>query len=149
MSALVGGNPGEVLSSWKEIASYVNRGVRTVQRWEAELGMPVHRPASRSRTAVMAFRSEIDQWVRTGGAATGGAPEPSDVRIIPYTSTTGELIRSILKCQELCAKTHQHLKSVSAAVEQYATTVRALRASREKKPLPARRDQRAFKQASV
>jgi hypothetical protein len=31
------------LDSWKEIASYLGRGVRTVQRWECEEGLPVHR----------------------------------------------------------------------------------------------------------
>jgi hypothetical protein len=51
------------LSSWKEIAQYFNRGVRTVQRWEAELGMPVHRPHGGSRTAVMAIREELDTWM--------------------------------------------------------------------------------------
>jgi hypothetical protein len=51
------------LSSWKEIAQYFNRGVRTVQRWEAELGMPVRRPHGGSRTAVMAIREELDSWM--------------------------------------------------------------------------------------
>jgi hypothetical protein len=31
------------LDGWKEIASYIGRGVRSAQRWERELGMPVHR----------------------------------------------------------------------------------------------------------
>ena len=51
------------LSSWKEIAQYFNRGVRTVQRWEAELAMPVRRPHGGSRTAVMAIREELDAWM--------------------------------------------------------------------------------------
>jgi hypothetical protein len=51
------------LSSWKEIAQYFGRGVRTVQRWEAELGMPVRRPHGGSRTAVMAVREELDLWM--------------------------------------------------------------------------------------
>ena len=51
------------LSSWKEIAQYFSRGVRTVQRWEAELGMPVRRPHGGSRTAVMAIREELDTWM--------------------------------------------------------------------------------------
>lgn len=54
----------DVLNSWKEIACYLNRGVRTVQRWEAELGMPVRRPRGKSRSAVIAMRSEIDQWLK-------------------------------------------------------------------------------------
>src|ERR1700679_3188686 len=31
------------LDSWKEIATYLNRDVTTVQRWEKREGMPVHR----------------------------------------------------------------------------------------------------------
>lgn len=52
-----------VLNSWKEIATYLGRGVRTVQRWEAELQLPVHRPRGKNRSAVMAFRAELDQWL--------------------------------------------------------------------------------------
>ena len=53
-----------VLHSWKEIAAYLNRGVRTVQRWESELGLPVHRPRGKNRSAVLAFREELDDWLR-------------------------------------------------------------------------------------
>ena len=52
-----------VLHSWKDVASYVGRGVRTVQRWEHDFGMPVHRVGQRDRTAVMAFPEEIDGWL--------------------------------------------------------------------------------------
>jgi hypothetical protein len=53
-----------VLQSWKEIAQYVGRGVRTVQRWEA-YGLPVRRPSGRDRSAVLALKSEIDDWLRS------------------------------------------------------------------------------------
>lgn len=53
----------EFLNSWKEIASYMGRGVRTVQRYEVQYGLPVRRPAAKSRSAVMATRGEIDAWV--------------------------------------------------------------------------------------
>ena len=55
----------EILNSWKEIAAYLNRGVRTVQRWEADLRLPVRRPSGRNRSAVIAMRSEIDSWLRS------------------------------------------------------------------------------------
>ena len=55
----------EVLSSWKEIASYLRRGVRTAQRWEAELQMPVYRPWGKDHSAVVAMKSEIDLWIRS------------------------------------------------------------------------------------
>ena len=52
-----------LLSSWKEIAQYFGRGVRTVQRWETTLGLPVRRPHGRSRSAVMAIAGELDEWL--------------------------------------------------------------------------------------
>jgi serine/threonine-protein kinase len=52
------------LDSWKEIAGYLKRGVRTAQRWELVAGLPVRRVAS-ERGVVYAFRSELDRWWRT------------------------------------------------------------------------------------
>src|SRR5215471_16933290 len=53
----------EVLNSWKEVALYLGRGVRTVQRWEQELGLPVRRPRGRARSAVLALKPELDTWL--------------------------------------------------------------------------------------
>ena len=53
----------KVLQGWKEIARYMNRGVRTVQRWEAMFGLPVHRPAGRPRSAVLARIEEVEDWL--------------------------------------------------------------------------------------
>jgi hypothetical protein len=52
-----------LLNSWKEIASYLCRGIRTVQRWELELGLPVRRPHGRERSSVIAYSNEIDEWL--------------------------------------------------------------------------------------
>jgi len=52
------------LDSWKEIACYLNRNVRTVQRWEASESMPVHRHLHAKSGSVHAFRSELDAWRR-------------------------------------------------------------------------------------
>lgn len=53
----------QFLSSWKEIANYLGKGVRTVQRYEVQFGLPIRRPAARSRASVVATRAEIDAWV--------------------------------------------------------------------------------------
>lgn len=63
----------DLLNSWKEIAAYLGRGVRTVQRWENDLHLPVHRPHQRRRSVVTALKSELDQWVRNGGRSTNGS----------------------------------------------------------------------------
>lgn len=54
-----------VLNSWKEIAEYVGRGVRTLQRWEQFYSFPVHRPAGNHKSAVFAVPAEVDEWLRT------------------------------------------------------------------------------------
>jgi hypothetical protein len=53
-----------VLSSWKEIANYVGKGVRTVQRWERELGLPVHRPPGHDKGVVLAYPAELEAWIK-------------------------------------------------------------------------------------
>jgi hypothetical protein len=53
----------QILNGWKEISSYIKRSVRTVQRWEARLELPVYRPALKDRSAVMAFSDELDRWI--------------------------------------------------------------------------------------
>ena len=36
----------EVFSGWKDIASYLGKGIRTIQRYEQTLGLPIRRPAA-------------------------------------------------------------------------------------------------------
>ena len=57
--------PASVLHSWKDISAYVGRGIRTVQRWEHDLGLPVHRAGDHERSAVIAFPEEIEQWLHS------------------------------------------------------------------------------------
>jgi hypothetical protein len=54
----------QLLNSWKEIAAYLGRGVRTAQRWERDLSLPVRRPRGKDRSAVIAFTDELDQWIK-------------------------------------------------------------------------------------
>jgi TolB-like protein/thioredoxin-like negative regulator of GroEL len=85
--------PGDRLDSWKEIAAYVNRGVRTVRRWEADEGLPVHRQVHRTAGSVYAFKSEIDRWraAQTRGAAP---PRPDadamSVAVLPFTNLSAD-----------------------------------------------------------
>ena len=52
-----------ILSGWKDIANYLGKGVRTVQRYEEQFRLPVRRPAGRARGSVVATREELDAWV--------------------------------------------------------------------------------------
>src|SRR5215469_2086904 len=53
----------KILHGWKEIASYIGMGLRTVQRYELELMLPIRRSGELGRSAVMAFSDEIDAWL--------------------------------------------------------------------------------------
>ena len=50
------------LESWKEIATYLKRDVRTVVRWEKSEGLPIHRQMHQARGNVFAYKSELEAW---------------------------------------------------------------------------------------
>jgi hypothetical protein len=62
---------GRQLHGWKDISSYFSRSVRTVQRWEREFGLPIHRYGIGHSEVVHAYVEELEQWKDT--AEAGGA----------------------------------------------------------------------------
>jgi tetratricopeptide (TPR) repeat protein len=58
------------LESWKEIAAYLQRDVRTAQRWECHGRLPVHRLPLGKRGSVFAYCSELDAWRESQGPAS-------------------------------------------------------------------------------
>jgi transposase len=84
----------EILNSWKEIANYLNCGVRTVQRWEEQYKLPVRRPAGNGRSSVVAFKSEIDRWLRSESKKQSGAPITVKEAGPGWSKTRELLIRS-------------------------------------------------------
>jgi len=74
-----------VLNSWKEIAAYLGRGVRTVQRYERDLNLPVRRPRGTSRSAVIALKDELDAWLRhapSGELQKASDPESRSIHVV-------------------------------------------------------------------
>lgn len=67
VSASALGSNRERLDSWKQIALYLNREVRTVQRWEKSEDLPVHRHTHLKGSTVYAFKKEIDVWLTGRG----------------------------------------------------------------------------------
>jgi len=63
---------GRRLDSWKEIAQYLGRDVRSLQRWENAEGLPVHRHQHQKRSTVFAWTAELDRWL---AARSQPAPE--------------------------------------------------------------------------
>jgi hypothetical protein len=104
----------EILNSWKEVAQYLGRGVRTVQRWEHDLGLPVRRPRGKSRSAVIAFREELDGWLTD-------CPQTTDHNgnAVPLTPTPGEALHVteiIVESRGLRSKARELREEMSVAL---------------------------------
>jgi len=74
-----------LLNSWKEIAAYLKCGVRTAQRWQRDLHMPVMRVREGKRGPVMANSEASDKWIEH---------RASDLDSHRYTSTFETLART-------------------------------------------------------
>lgn len=90
------GHQQGILNSWKEIAQYLGRGVRTVQRWEAELGLPVRRPRGKRRSAVIAVTGELDRWMEhrplhLGDGADGDGALNSTIHVLVIEDSVTDL----------------------------------------------------------
>src|SRR3954447_20451509 len=95
---------GVVLNSWKEIASYLGRGVRTVQRYERDLNLPVRRPRGTPRSAVVALPEDLDEWLRKAPKGdpneTRPAPAATDAPI-RVRQSIGEALDLRRQCDSL------------------------------------------------
>jgi tetratricopeptide (TPR) repeat protein len=65
------------LNSWKEIAAYLGRDARTVQRWEKNEGLPVHRYWHEAQASVYAIPAELDEWLSRRAQPAAGASSPA------------------------------------------------------------------------
>jgi TolB-like protein len=57
---------GRKLDSWKEIADYLDRDVRSVQRWERSRGLPIYRLPGAKIGGVFGYTGELDDWLHSG-----------------------------------------------------------------------------------
>lgn len=81
---------GTRLDSWKEIAAYVKRDVRTLQRWEKHAGLPVRRLQKPGLRAVYAYTADLDGWLRDQDprAPDGETPDSGQPTANRESSTT-------------------------------------------------------------
>ncbi len=77
------GSQDDQLNGWKEIATHLGKSVRAAQRWERELGLPVHRIKTVAGQVVFASRREIEAWRRTVEAPRDEAPPDAPVAVGP------------------------------------------------------------------
>ena len=98
------------LDSWKEIATFFRREVRTVQLWEQHELLPVHRHQHRKVGTVYAYKSELRDWWKQrcvgrnrGAALPPSLPKPAGssgnsilphqitLAVLPFESPAGDL----------------------------------------------------------
>jgi hypothetical protein len=118
-----------VLSSWKEIASYLGKGVRTVQRWERELRLPVHRPAGARKGVVVAFPDELSKWATQNEEppTSHDTPEPlreaarranSSTRMAVRETFTSNLTRLVHNTERLNESCREAMTTASRSFAQ-------------------------------
>ncbi len=59
------GPTGKRLDGWKDVASHLGRGERTVKRWDVERGLPIHRVPGAGRATIYAYTAELDEWLKS------------------------------------------------------------------------------------
>ncbi len=115
----VGGS--HVLSSWKDIAAHFRRGVRTVQRWEAHLGLPIHRPDHADRRIVLAYPEELDRWARGGGAQPSRKKKQ---RLADFKSRRETLMRRAQRTVQAAQVLEQRCEALQKTINKLAASAK-------------------------
>jgi TolB-like protein len=74
------------LSGWKKIADHLGRDPRTVQNWERERAMPVHRLPGGAGSTVFAYTDQLGAWLDGGRSPPACAPQDSvpGLMVVPF-----------------------------------------------------------------
>ena len=87
--------PQKTLESWKQIAAYLERSERTVRRWEAAEGLPVHRFGHQKHDTVFAYKHEIEAWTRRRtrfGTAEATLAQPDGHQAAPSETSANQYL---------------------------------------------------------
>jgi TolB-like protein/Tfp pilus assembly protein PilF len=136
------GDLADRLDSWKEIASYLRRDVRTVQRWEKKEGLPVYRHLHDKLGSIYAYRNELTEWFmarQQSGVGVGqqnGEAQKVKLAVLPFGNLsdakedayfsdglTEEMITQITRLQApdlavIARTTAEHYNPSSKSLEQ-------------------------------
>ena len=109
-----------ILTCWKDIAKYLGKGVRTVQRWERDYGLPVRRPNGFDhKSAVIAYTHDLDEWLQASWS-------PREKNGAANGALNGELreTREMIQTSQALQKTRDDLvHEMSAALKTLRTLI--------------------------
>lgn len=121
------------LTCWKDIASYLGKGVRTVQRWEQEFGLPVRRPNGIShKSPVAADPRDLDLWLKSRWSVrtereeadfTHPESNPNFRKVQVRKAMLEQLRENVKLSAELRARLRTSQKEHQALVHQVATNM--------------------------
>jgi hypothetical protein len=108
------------LSGWKDIANYLEKGVRTVQRYERHLGLPVHRPSADNRGGVIATKAEVDAWVNASPLYLPSMSRPTgqDLPIVALLDVTAKLDKLRKELEALGREMHTAIDQYRESIEE-------------------------------
>lgn len=107
------------LDSWKAIAEFLGRSLRTVQRWHDLNGLPVHHFGG-TKGSVFAYEEEIDAWLAglaegsVGGSAKTDEKQESARRTSRELTTTANTMwdtRSVKNIQAISDLYHKAIEN--------------------------------------
>jgi TolB-like protein len=82
---------GNRLNSWKEIAVYLDRDIRTIQLWEKNEALPIHRHLHSARGTVFAYQGELDSWLNQRCSQAAGESAPRIMlAVLPFENLSGD-----------------------------------------------------------
>ncbi len=85
------GNDDGTLRGWKAIARHLGREVRTVQLWERDRGLPVHRIPGGPGQSVFARAAELDAWTAGSATAVADAGRAPGLLVLPFAYRGGDV----------------------------------------------------------
>ncbi|HEX3661168.1 MAG TPA: hypothetical protein VHU89_07030 [Acidobacteriaceae bacterium] len=122
-----------VLTSWKDIAQYMGKGVRTVQRWEQDFGLPVRRPRGSNKKAILARPSDLDAWVALR-CSSRSDPRAADTEIRPGSRVALGALSSLNAQIQTSRVLHNSnvvlMNDIRSALDQLQSQLRSFAANR-------------------
>jgi hypothetical protein len=111
----------EVFSGWKDIASYLGKGVRTIQRYEQTMGLPIRRPAGKMSGAVLATKAELDAWL---AASPLRGTFQTQQRIADFEPIYKKFCKNIEDLKRIRAETRELRDRLTESLELLRTNLR-------------------------
>ena len=116
-----------LLTCWKDIANYLGKGVRTVQRWEQWYGLPVRRPNGTRAKGAIARTGDLKAWLESNWLQRDGR-NGRDVK--PTTAPNDSVSDLIRTAQQMRSYHHELMLEARKVLETLASECDQLKSTR-------------------